>query len=196
MGPLWEITLLLLYWSFMEINIIRDGGVPISCHWLPEPAAGNWWVMTTSWSTVKMVVKWLQSNIHELDAIRGCLMVSLLWGIMTNVRQERYLGLLGWVSLAKILNSLEHSELDIRPPLWRISYAYVCVYNLVKAIVLWIRFCFRDCIQLFASKYVCHFCSPLVNEPSKHCYLFVNDLGRPRWNITVKILVPGMGEIS
>ena len=59
-----------------------------------------------------------------------------IMGIMTNVREERYLGLLGWVSLAKILNSLERSELDIRTPLWRISYAYVCIYNLVKAIVL------------------------------------------------------------
>ena len=57
-------------------------------------------------------------------------------------------------------------------------------------------FYFRDSIQLFESKHICHFHKVSVKEPSKHCYLFVNGLGKFCWNIIIRILVHGMGKIS
>lgn len=84
--------------TFMEI---KDEGILIPCHWLPEPAAvidGVWVCVMTSWRTVKMLgsddrvmfTSWCHQNASWCYRYG----VSLQYGTV-----GRCLGLLEWMGL-------------------------------------------------------------------------------------------------
>lgn len=68
--------------TFMEI---KDEGILIPCHWLPEPAAVIWWSLSLCddfMEDSEDAGKWWQSDVHELMPSE-CFMVLPLWGIIT-----------------------------------------------------------------------------------------------------------------